>query len=358
MLNLDDKTVVLHTPDSRMVFESIDSLPKQFKQAFEESVRLEFPSSYKNLKKIVVCGMGGSRFTPYIIKELFKQELDVPYIINDDYDLPGFVDDQTLVILSSYSGTTEEVLACGKKAHQKGAKLTGISVGENLIKFLKSIGAPFYAFKPIYNPCHQPRIGFGYMIGGHLGLLMSLGYLNVSKEKIDSSIEKIPYLIRNFKFDVVKKINPAKQIAEKLYQKYPYYIVGEFLSGVGNAISNQTHETAKSISSFRIIPEMNHHLMEGLRFPLPLNREAIFIFFFSKLYSSPIQKRFMITKDVVEKYKIETVLYELKGKNRIEQVFELLGLGSYFTMYLSALYKQNPAIVPFVDYFKMRLREG
>ena len=54
-------------------------------------------------------------------------------------------------------------------------------------------------------------------------------------------------------------------MAQKIINKYPYYIVSEFLTGVGNTIVNQTNETAKSISSFRVIPELNHHLMEGLK---------------------------------------------------------------------------------------------
>jgi len=69
-------------------------------------------------------------------------------------------------------------------------------------------------------------------------------------------------------------------LAEKLYGRYPYYIVSEFLTGVGNAIANQTNETAKSISSFRVIPELNHHLMEGLKHPDELRQIAVFVFSF------------------------------------------------------------------------------
>jgi len=45
------------------------------------------------------------------------------------------------------------------------------------------------------------------------------------------------------------------------------------------------------------------------------------------------------------------------GKNKIEQVFEMMALGSFFSMYLSVLYKENPAAIPYVDYFKKRLKE-
>ncbi len=330
------------------VLKSINFFPEQIKDSLEESLKLSLPKEYHQIKNIVACGMGGSRFPHYIIKELFKEEIKVPYLINDDYNLPGFVDDNTLVILSSYSGTTEEVLVTGQKAYEKKAKIIGISTGGELKEFINNINAPGYFFDPVYNPSGQPRVGFGYLIGGILGLLLNLEVINYQKNEIISAINNIE----------IKKIeNEAEQMAKKIFNKYPYYIVSEFLTGVGNAIANQTNETAKSISSFRIIPELNHHLMEGLKNPQELKKIAVFIFFFSKLFSSSIQKRFLITKKVVKKNNIETLWYELKGQNKVEQAFELMAFGNYLTMYLSLLYGENPSAIPYVDYFKKKLKE-
>ncbi len=330
------------------VLKSINFFPEQIKDSLKESLKVNLPKEYQQIKSIVACGMGGSRFPHYIIKELFKEEIKVPYLINDDYNLPGFVDTNTLVILSSYSGTTEEVLIAGQKAYEKKAKIIGISIGGKLKEFINKINAPGYFFNPIYNPSGQPRIGFGYLIGGILGILLNLEVLNYQTEEIIFAINNIE----------IKKIeSEAKLMAKKILNKYPYYIVSEFLTGIGNAIANQTNETAKSISSFRIIPELNHHLMEGLKNPQELKKIAIFIFFFSRLFSSSIQKRFFITQEIVEKNNIETLWYELKGQNKIEQAIGLMAFGNYLTMYLSSLYGENSATVPYVDYFKKKLKE-
>lgn len=357
MINLDDKNAILKTQGGDKVLRSVDSLPQQLQQAFEEGEKINFPKDYQKTQNILVCGMGGSRFTPLIIKELFKEEIKVPYEINDDYLLPKYINQNSLVILSSYSGTTEEVLVCAKKALKRKAKITGLATGGEVIEFLKANGFPYYQFSPRYNPSAQPRIGFGYMVGGHLGFLLKLGFLKIDKNLITTAINNLSDFTTLFKIDNPFSTNPAKQLAQKLYQRYPYYLVAEFLRGVGNAIANQTNETAKAIASFRIIPELNHHLMEGLKFPQPHKKIALFIFFFSKFYSSPIQKRFYITKEVVEQNRIETFWYELKGKNKIEQTFELMALGSYTTMYLAALYNQDPSVIPYVDYFKRRLKD-
>ena len=330
------------------VLESINFFPEQVKNSLEKSLKLNLPKKYQQIENIVACGMGGSRFPHHIIKELFKEEIKIPYLINDDYNLPGFVDSNTLVILSSYSGMTEEVLTTGQKAYEKKAKIIGISTGGKLKEFINKINAPGYFFNPIYNPSGQPRIGFGYLIGGILGILLNLEVLNYQKKEIIFAINNIE----------IKKIeNEAEQMAKKILNKYPYYIVSEFLTGIGNAIANQTNETAKSISSFRIIPELNHHLMEGLKNPQELKKIAIFIFFFSKLFSSSVQKRFLITKEIVEKNNIETLWHELKGQNKVEQAFELMAFGNYLTMHLSSLYGENPSAIPYVDYFKKKLKE-
>lgn len=356
MLDLDNKEDVIKSQGGESVIKSVDALQDQLRQSFNESSEIVFSDNYRSAKNIVICGMGGSRFPSLIISKLFKEKFSVPYEIVDDYILPGYVNKETLVILSSYSGTTEEVIACANKALEKQAIVTGITTGGELADIFTKNSISFYLFDPIFNPSNQPRIGFGYMVGGHLGLLINLGLINENPDEIKKAIDNLKDIISNLRLGVGKIDNPAKKMAEDLLDKYPYYIVSEFLAGVGNALANQTNETAKNISSFRIIPELNHHMMEGLKHPLMLKDIAVFVFFFSNLYSERIQKRFKITRDVVEQNSIKTLWHELKGKNKIEQVFELMAFGSYLSMYLAALRKEDPTVIPFVDYFKEQLK--
>ncbi len=357
MIDLDDPSFVKSTPNGEAVLKSIDAYPKQLEQAWIEASQIEFPSDYKKVKNIVVCGMGGSRFTPLTVKELFKAEIKLPYLTNDNYELPGFVGPETLVILSSYSGTTEEVIQCAETARAKHSKITGLCLGGPLADFYRQHNLPAYIFVATYNPSGQPRIGVGYMVAGHIGLLYAAGLLDVKKSDIEEAIKHVPELLKSYSLNISQKHNPAKQMAKKLFHKYPYYITAEHLQGVGNAIANQTNETAKSISSYRYIPELNHHLMEGLKFPHELKKLGIFVLFPSHLYDKRVQTRFKITEEVVEKNGLETLTRELKGKTKVEQVLELIGFGSYMTMYLSALYEQDPSVIPWVDYFKLRLKE-
>lgn len=358
MNKLDDIKKILSLQGGDEVIISINSLSDQLNQSFNESLKVDFSEIYfTNIENIVICGMGGSRFPGIIIKELFKESLKKPIIINDNYTLPYFVNEKTLVILSSYSGTTEEVLEMAKQAKEKKAKITGLTTGGDLKTFFEKYNLPFYLINPIHNPSNQPRIGFGYFVGGIMGILFKLNLIKEKKENVINAIDYLKKKTEEYKIEVGFEKNKVKQLAQKIYQKYPFYIVSEHLTGVGNAIANQTNETAKSISDFRIIPELNHHLMEGLKFPEELKKLLVFVFFYSSLYSSSIQKRFLITKDVVEQNKIETIWFELEGKTKIEHVFELMLVGSFLSLYLSVLYEQDPKVIPYVDYFKNKLKE-
>jgi glucose/mannose-6-phosphate isomerase len=347
MNNLDD-IVAIKKADPSNVLGSTGMFPDQCQQAWEESQKVVFPEEYKQVKNIVVCGMGGSRFTPKTIGALLRENITVPYEICEDYTVPGYVNGESLVILSSYSGTTEEVLSAGKDALVKGAKLAAIMRAGN------NPTVPGYFFDPKYNPCGQPRIGGGYLLLSHLGLLKALGFVMV-KDDIAAAIAFAKEIGKKYVAETPEKDNPAKQLARFLKDKHPFIITAEFLKGFGNGFANQINETAKMISDYRYISELNHHLLEGLSHPDTIHQGAVFMFISSKLYSPPIQKRFLVTKDVVEKQHVATHVVELTAPTKLAQTLEAYTLSGFTTFYLGMLYDVDPVAIPWVDYFKAAL---
>ena len=341
--------------DPSNVLGSIVMFPDQCLDAWINASRIEFPEQYKIAKNIVVCGMGGSRFTPRTIKELFSETLTVPYEIIDGYDLPGYVNQESLVILSSYSGSTEEVISCGSQAIDRKALLTGIAHGGKVIELLKQHSYPYYQFDAKFNPCGQPRVGGGYLLMGHLAFLSTLGYLHISENEVTSAIAFARSIGIGINEQVPSNKNSAKQLAELLKDKHVFLIAGEFLRGAVNGFANQMNENAKMLSDFRYIPELNHHLLEGLTRPDTLRKNGQFVFLESSLYSDKIQKRFAITKDVVEQQHVKTFSIILSGSNKLSQTLELFVIGGYTTFYLAMLYDTDPVAIPWVDYFKTQL---
>jgi glucose/mannose-6-phosphate isomerase len=332
------------------VIKSIKFLPDQIKTTFDLGLNLKLPEDYRQVQNIVITAMGGSRFPQFIIQELFKEEIKAPLLLNNEYRIPAFVNEKTLWIASSYSGTTEEAILGTKAACERGAKVVGVASGAELVEFLKEKQLPMIAFSTQFNPTGEPRMGWGYNMGATMGILLNLGLMDKSlQQQIENAIEKL----RALNQDTI-----AQELTQKLVNSYPSFIVAEFLNGCGNALANEVNETAKNFAEFRIIPELNHHLMEGLKNPKAMKEISKFVFFFSKLYSPAIQKRFLITREVVEQNGIEAIWHEARGEDKVSQVLEMLQLGSLLSMYLSEAYGENPTAIPFVDYFKKRLKEA
>lgn len=359
MTNLDD-IAAMKKLDPSGVLESTGMFADQCQQAWVEASTISFPENYKPIYNIVVCGMGGSRFTPKTIKELYRDRIKEPYEIVEDYTLPAYVDKDTLVILSSYSGTTEEVFACGQDALKRGAMISGVmKKGDSKItSFLKEKGATAYFFDPKHNPCGQPRIGGGYLLMGHLGLLKALKLIDIDNKEVTDAIDYSRMTAKQYEPGVATAQNTAKQLAMKLKDTHPFIITSEFLRGFGNGFANQINETAKLISDPRFIPELNHHLMEGLKRPDNLHTNGLFVFMESSLYSPSIKKRFIITHDVVKKQNVKTHCVKLTGPTPLAQVLEAYTLSGYTTFYLAMLYDTDPVAIPWVDYFKEQLAKN
>jgi glucose/mannose-6-phosphate isomerase len=154
---------------------------------------------------------------------------------------------------------------------------------------------------------------------------------------------------------VLEADNKAKQLACLLFQKIPVIVSAEFLSNVGRVIRNQIHESAKNFADYHSIPELNHHLMEGLTNPEINKQLLIFVFINSQLYSPRITTRFKITADVVQKQHIQTYEFVPSAKTKLAQTFESIQFGAYVNYYMAMLYGLDPSKIPWVDYFKAQL---
>ncbi len=343
--------------DSGNVLGSVESLPDQCLDAWNQTSTIDVPDEYRSAGNIVMCGMGGSGLGARVIESLYLKHLTIPLIRVNDYDLPNFVNNNSLVICSSYSGSTEETLSNANQAIIKGAKWMAIGKGGELIEMAKEHNVTYYQINSTHNPSNQPRMAIGYSVVGLLALLSKTGLISISKDEIDEIVLTMNEIKLKSGVDVRTSENTAKQLAIKMLKKDIFYVSAGHLVGAMHTVNNQLNENAKAISADFTIPELNHHLMEGLKNPQSNNSSLFIIFVDSTLYSDRIRKRFRITSDVVSKNNIANYTLVLNSKSELTQTFELIQFGAYVNFYLSMLYGVNPAPIPWVDYFKEQMKD-
>jgi len=341
--------------DQEGVYLSITSLPDQMRASWQGVQDMSLPPEYKLVRNVVVAGMGGSGLAARMVHSLFFNTLSTPFEICNEYSLPNYVNENTLVILSSYSGNTEETISAAHEAQSRGALIFGMATGGKLAQFLKDEELPGYIYDPKYNPSGQPRMSLGYQTTALISLLSKLAILQVRHEDMSLLIDKIAKLVHQFEARTPANENPAKLLAQKLKDKSPVFISSEHLFEVAHVNKNQMNENAKTFALHFGIPELNHHLMEGLKFPESAKHMLHFVFYNSKLYSDRVKLRYPITAEVIEKNGYQHSIYELQSTTKMEQAFELLILGSFLSFYLAILYGINPSPIPWVDYFKEKL---
>ena len=340
--------------DSENMLGSLQLLSKQVEQIWENSKDLKIPANYKNIQNVVVLGMGGSALGADLIRNLFSTELKLPVNIVNGYDVPKFVNNKTLVIASSYSGGTEEVVESVKKAKAARAKIVVISAGGKLKSFAKRNNLPALIFTTENNPCGSPRMGLGYSIVGQLILFSKVGLLKLSTKQVKEIIKTLAYYDTLFGVLTPEKENSAKQLARKTIDKSILYVASEHLLGNAHIAANQMNENAKRMSAFFAIPELNHHLMEGMVNPVS-NKSLLFVMLESKNYHKRVAKRYDITRQVLKKNNIESVSYKTQEKDKLLEACEVLVLGAYISYYSALLKNIDPTGIPYVDYFKKEM---
>lgn len=349
-MNLDSHKTYATLDVSDIRF-GIEHLTEQVRTAWEESRHVDFPAAYSKATSIVIVGMGGSALGSHVVTTAFADRLKVPVTILNDYQLPGWANEKTLVILSSFSGTTEEVLTVAEIAKKRKCLAVGIAAEGQLVKMCTAEKWPVYQFQP-GELAKQPRLGVGFSFAGVLGMLERLKLVKVSTAEVDRMRIGMGEVVDSCAVDVASKENPSKLVAKALAGSTVFVVAAEHLVGNAHVLSNHINETAKQYSTYYSLPELNHHLLEGLTYPKGFTGKVVVLMLNSSLYNERTQRRFAITADLLEQQGATVIDYVTHGDERLEQVGEVLQFGSFVSYYMAMVNGVRPDSIPFVDEFK------
>ncbi|MDD5110333.1 MAG: SIS domain-containing protein [Patescibacteria group bacterium] len=357
--NILDDAATLTSGTFSSYAQSILNLSKQCNQVIDDAARFELPASFQQAHATIINGMGGSGLGADILQSVFSDRMKTPFTLTHDYTVPSIVGPQTLFIACSYSGGTEETVASLEHAVQRQAKVVAIASGGKLVAAARQHNAPVFQFEPRFNPSGQPRLGLGYTLTALWAVLGKADVLPFGSHDTGQFSAALAAAQAQFGFEVPAEKNPAKLLAQEMHGRQILVIAAPQLTGHAHTFANQCNESAKHYVTYATLPELNHHLLEGLVNPPKLAKQMLVVFLTSPMYPPRIQKRFGITREVFEKQGFPTFQYDAASSDPFALTGEMLQFGSYTSFYLAALnHVADPNAIPWVDYFKAQLAKG
>lgn len=355
--NLEAKNLAskMERLDQSDMHGSIGSIPDQVEAAWTDIAGRDFPDACRNVNHVVVAGMGGSALGAHFIQDVFRDRLSVPVTVVSDYAAPAWIDEQTLIVLSSYSGGTEEVLAVAEQGASRRVPMIALTTGGKLAALAERQGMPAVVFGSELNTCGQPRIGLGYAVTYLLGIFRQLGFLDLAATEINRAV----MLLRETKpgYAEPEADNTAFELARSTQGKSVMIMASEHLTGNAHIMANQWNENAKNMAAWFAVPELNHHLLEGMSHPRE-NRDGLAaVLIQSDLYDPRNRRRHEITRALLEEQEIACPVITPRGDTVLEQAFDLLLLGTYASFYQAVMNAIDPSPIPWVDQFKQRMAD-
>ncbi|HKR07048.1 MAG TPA: bifunctional phosphoglucose/phosphomannose isomerase [Bacteroidia bacterium] len=323
----------------------IETFTQQLTEAISIGEKATFTPSKNEIRNIVITGLGGSGIGGSIVAQVTEKEIKVPVLVNKDYFLPEYVNENTLVIVSSYSGNTEETVSCFEMALKKNAKICCVTAGGKVLEMAKKNNCDYITI-PSGRP---PRSAFAYSFTQLLYVLH--GYKLIG-DGFKSQLKKTVALLDHEEEHIKSE---AYYLAEKLHKKIPVIYSAANFEGVAIRFRQQVNENSKMLCWNSVLPEMNHNELVGWTVA---NKKLAVIFFRNEDDYSRTQSRMNLTKDVVAKYTPYVLEVFSKGDSMLEKTFYLVHFGDWVSWYLSEIRDIDATEVKVIDYLKGELAKG
>ena len=316
------------------MYEAIKNFNKQF--LYEPEIKNQ--ENFVKKSGLVVIGMGGSALAPLLLKT-WKPELDI--IIHRDYGLPEFLGDfiDKLVILSSYSGNTEEVVDAFKKAKAENLNMAIISTGGKLLSLAKENNVPYIELP---NTGIQPRLALGLSIKAFLKFMGE-----------EDELKKISALATTLNPSDYE--NDGKMLAQKIKNHIPVIYSSNNNSSIIYNWKIKLNETGKIPAFHNVFPELNHNEMTGFDIKdstRELSSKFHFIILKDEKDNPEIFKRMAVLKKLLKDRNLQVEEIELTGKDTWHKIFSSLVLADWTAYYTALEYGLEPEQVPMVEEFK------
>lgn len=304
------------------MIEKIRNFRIFFKEVFKNN--LEFKSDKldkKEIRNIIIAGMGGSAIPAQIIKDAFS--LKIPLEISRGYSLPPWADKKTLVICVSYSGNTKETISQFNEAIKRRCRIVTVTSNGKLEKKAKMLKLPIIKIPQGF----LPRESLPFLIAALIRILKGI---DATKEKLKFSFSSLA------KENLKNTEKEAKKVAKSIKKTFPI-ICSQYLSA-SFRWESQLSENAKHLSESKTLPELAHNEIESWR---EINKNYSLVFLEDKKNNKEITELIKKIKKII---KNNTNLIEIKakGKTKLERILYLVVFGDFVSYFLAKEKRISP----------------
>ena len=321
----------------------LKDLSNQIEKARAIAGGVSLPASFiKRPEKVLYCGMGGSAISGDILGTIAQSRSRIHWTVNRTSRLPEWVDSKTIVILSSYSGNTQEVQSIFEQAIVRKASFLVVASGGWLAREAIKRKIPLFRLPEGY----PPRFAIGYGTFALLFLFMRHHWFEVGKKEIAEVLRTV----RRF------PVAEAKQLARKLFQKNVRIYGAGLMQPVALRWRTQLAENAKTLASCEALPEMFHHEIEGWLFPRFKVKRSVAIFLTDKNEPAWLRKKKKVAMQAIRENGAKVTELKARGEGGLARIFSMVLLGDWTSCELAKLYKVDPMSICIIDRLKKAVK--
>lgn len=327
----------------------IEGFTEQLKDALKIGQAAKVKPAKKEIRNVVIAGMGGSGIGGTLVASFTQDELKVPIIESKSYHFPAFVNEHTLYIASSFSGNTEETLESLQKALNTGAQCVAITSGGKIGNIAKEND-----LEVIHIPggSGSPRANIGYSI---VQLLFMLHYKGLISASFVNQLEGTISLLDQENEDILKR---AEKLGNGVKGYLPVFYADSRIHPVAVRAQQQLNENGKHLAHTNSFPEMNHNELVGWEHPEQVLEDSK-VYFLKTDYDHPrVRERFEISREIFSKKAASVIDVEAKGKSLLEQCLYLIHLTDWISYFLAKANDADPFTIDAIDHLKGALAKG
>jgi glucose/mannose-6-phosphate isomerase len=330
--------------DRGRMIDQIKGFPDHLSSSLCTEVDVEFTG-----RDICLCGMGGSAISGDILSDCVIHESEYHMSVLRGMELPGWVNNETLLIAVSYSGNTKEVLTVLDTARDRGLNIVAVTSGGRLMEICEKEGIPYAKIPTGY----QPRAALGYLLGSTACVLEAAGVIPIA-----SNLTRLIDPLKKFQETLIPEVpleeNLAKRTALDLEGTVPVVYAANEMSSAALRWHTQINENSKMMAFTGEVPECNHnHIvgwMEGIMetFCRP-------VFLGSRTDNPSIREIMSVTIDVLNQGGKYPVVLDFTGDTRIHNLMAAIMVGDFVSYYLAMLNGVDPLPVESIQDLKRRI---